>query len=265
MAFYSSRGQRLHYETIGTGQPVVMIHGITNYSMVWASQISDLVYSGYSVILPDLAGHGSSQAADSVTTVEDFSADIIHLLNHLKLEKATLCGLSLGGMIAQTIAVSFPERVDHLFIANSLSALDTIEARKAIEGWIELFQQEDGPLKRLSATWPKLVNKSFQDSIVSKSVLASWKRVLTTIPGSSFVNICRGLMNFNIASSLNKIAAQTLIITGSEDHIALATHSQHMANQILNSDFQVIHGASHLSNLDSSYEFNKLLLGFLSR
>jgi pimeloyl-ACP methyl ester carboxylesterase len=99
MPFFQSRGMKLHYETAGSGRPILMIHGFTNHGMVWTQQITDLIHAGYRVILPDLAGHGLSQVAEKTTTVDDLTLDMVNLLDHLGVGQTSVCGLSLGGMV----------------------------------------------------------------------------------------------------------------------------------------------------------------------
>ena len=119
MAFFQSRGLNLHYEAIGSGPAILMIHGFTNHGMVWAQQIADLLHAGHTVVMPDLAGHGLSQPVDRKTTVDELAKDMIGLLDHLAIDSAIVCGLSLGGMVTQSLAIDHPGRVRAMVVANS--------------------------------------------------------------------------------------------------------------------------------------------------
>jgi 3-oxoadipate enol-lactonase len=151
MAFFQSRGGSLHYEMMGSGPAILMIHGFTNHGMVWAEQVADLLHAGYRVVMPDLAGHGLSQAADRKTTVDHLTQDMLNLLDHLSIDKAVICGLSLGGMIAQYMAADHPQRVRALAIANSCADSTAPEVVAAIQSWIEMFERPNGPLLRMQA------------------------------------------------------------------------------------------------------------------
>src|ERR1700743_657175 len=144
MAFFQSRGMNLHYEVIGAGPAILMIHGFTNHGMVWAEQVADLLHAGYRVVMPDLAGHGLSQAADRKTTVNDLAEDMLALLDHLSIDKTVICGLSLGGMIAQYMAADHPQRVSALVIANSCVDSTGPDVVTALHSWIEMFERPDG-------------------------------------------------------------------------------------------------------------------------
>src|SRR6202000_875813 len=101
MAFFQSRGQKLHYETVGSGPAILLIHGFTNHGMVWAEQITDLVHAGFRVIMPGPPGHRLSPRAEREHSVAELTQDMLNLLDHPSIDKAIVCGLSLGGRIAQ--------------------------------------------------------------------------------------------------------------------------------------------------------------------
>jgi 3-oxoadipate enol-lactonase len=111
MTTYVSRGLRLNYEDIGTGRPLILLHSISNFGLSWAPQLGLLTSLGWRVVLPDVAGHGRSAPVTALTTPHDLTTDVIALLDRLRLDRAVICGLSLGGMVTQQLQVDYPERV----------------------------------------------------------------------------------------------------------------------------------------------------------
>lgn len=263
MPFYQSRGMKLHYEVVGSGPAVLMIHGFTNHGLVWAGQIADLLHSGHRVLLPDLAGHGLSQLADKKTTVEDLTLDMVNLLDHLGIDRAAVCGLSLGGMIGQYLAADYPARIDTLIVANSCVDSTAPDVVAANQSWIEMFEKPNGPLLRMQAVWPQMLNERYRASPAGEAFLASWKRINGKIPGFSFANVARGLQQFKSVERLKNVKARSLVIGGEFDRLFPPSVCQEVANLISGASFAVIGGAGHLSSLDSPKEFNELLVGFL--
>lgn len=261
--FQSERGH-LHYEELGCGQPVLLIHGFTNYGLAWAPQLAVLVHAGYRVILPDLHGHGASAPAKSLCTVADLAADMVGLLDHLAVDCAALCGLSLGGMVALQLTLEWPDRVAAAVVANSRSSFVGPEMRAMVDGWTALLLQEDGARKRLRATWPMLVNEPFQNSPTGNAVFEAWARVLEHVPGSSLCHVARGMNRFDLRRGLGSVRAPVLVISGEHDRLFSPDHGRDISSEIAGSKFAVISGAGHLSNLDSPDEFNQLLLTFLA-
>ncbi len=263
MALFQSRGMNLHYEMIGSGPAILMIHGFTNHGMVWAEQIADLLHAGYCVVMPDLAGHGLSQMADRKTTVDDLAQDMVNLLDHLAIDKAIVCGLSLGGMVAQYMAADYPQRVRAIVVANSCVDSTAPDVVAANQSWIEMFGRPNGPLLRMQAVWPQMLNERYRASPTADAFLASWKRINGKILGSSFANVARGLQEFNSSARLKGVRVPCLVIAGEFDRLFPPAVCGQIAALISGAGFSVIAGAGHLSSLDSPKQFNELLLQFL--
>lgn len=158
-----------------------------------------------------------------------------------------VCGLSLGAMVSLQMAIDQPNRVASIIVANCRSSFTGPETTAMVDGWIDLLLQEDGPLKRLRATWPTLVNDEFRESAQGRAAFDAWARVLATVQGASLCHIAEGMTQFDLRGRLAAIRAPALI-----------------SDQIAGSRCSVISGAGHLSSLDSSDQFNRLLLDFLA-
>jgi pimeloyl-ACP methyl ester carboxylesterase len=77
MVVLKSARRHLHYEDVGAGRLILLVHGFTSYGLSWAPQLAALVHSGYRVIIPDLYGHGASSPATALNTVSDLAADMV--------------------------------------------------------------------------------------------------------------------------------------------------------------------------------------------
>ncbi len=262
--FHAGRGH-MQYETLGSGRPVVLIHGFTNYGLAWAPQLAPLVHGGCRVIVPDLHGHGGSAAATALCTVADFAADLAALLDHLGTAPAVLCGLSLGGMVAQQLALDRPEQVAGLLIANSRASFSGPAMEALVEDWVALFRQDDGPVRRLQATWPHLVNAAFRDSSAGRAAFDAWQRVLTPLPGASLCHVAQGMTRFDLRGRLGAIRVPTLVVSGEHDRLFTPDQAREIAAGIAGAGVEVIPGAGHISSMDSADRFNRLLMMFLER
>jgi 3-oxoadipate enol-lactonase len=264
MPFYESRGQSLHYETVGAGRPILLVHGFTNYGMVWAPQLAALVHAGYRAIMPDLAGHGLSEPAQVKTTVADLAGDMVALLDSLGIARAAVCGLSLGGFVAQQMAVDHPGRVDGTIVADSRPLANDAETRAVIATWIEMFEGPGGPLKRLEFAWPVLFNDTFQASPAGAATLDAWRPILARIPGYSLANVARGMAEFDVSAALPRVRAPTLVISGELDRLFAPEVSRRTAELVPGAGFAVIPGGGHICSVDSPDRFNRLMLGFMA-
>jgi pimeloyl-ACP methyl ester carboxylesterase len=112
-------GQKVCYRMAGEGPAVVLIHGITSRSGVWVELMEDLVGGGYSVIAPDLFGHGASAKPKGDYSLGAHASGVRDLIGMLGFESATVVGHSLGGGIALQLAYQFPEYTERLVLVSS--------------------------------------------------------------------------------------------------------------------------------------------------
>jgi len=118
MAYFEHEGCNLHYEEYGHGDPLLLVHGLGSSTLDWEMQIPALA-AHYRVIVPDVRGHGRSDKPRERYSIAGFSADIVALIEHLKLGPVHYAGLSMGGMIGFQLAVDQPRMLKSLTIVNS--------------------------------------------------------------------------------------------------------------------------------------------------
>jgi 3-oxoadipate enol-lactonase len=260
MPFYQSRGARLHYEVAGEGKPVLLVHGLTNFGQVWGPQIAALVHSGYQAIIPDLASHGLSGSADGVTDVPALATDMVALLDILGLERALVCGLSLGGMIAQQMAVDHASRLSGIIVAGSRAENGGMKA--AVESWIAEFEGPAGALGRLAKTYPMLLNEPYRKSPAGTATFLLWQLVLAKVSGPALAQVAHGMLSFDVAARLPTVQTRSLIIAGEHDRLIAPALTRHIASLIPGAVYAEIAGGGHICSLDSAAAFTPLLLEF---
>jgi pimeloyl-ACP methyl ester carboxylesterase len=129
-------GAQLHYEQIGRGASVVMVHGITGNQAIWHLEIIPALMQEYRFTTYDLRGHGYSDMPPTGYTTADHATDLNDLLDHLEIERTDLVGHSFGAEIALHYAILFPERVDRLvLIEPAIAALRFLRERPDWIGW----------------------------------------------------------------------------------------------------------------------------------
>jgi pimeloyl-ACP methyl ester carboxylesterase len=121
VASFESAGLRLHYEALGEGRPVVLLHGFTSRGAWWkeVGWVRQLLRDRFRTVALDFPGHGHSQAAHAPPrcATDRLAADVIGLLNHLEIPRASIVGFSMGGGIALQTAMAFPRRVHRVVVA----------------------------------------------------------------------------------------------------------------------------------------------------
>lgn len=239
---------------------IILIHGFPLNKSMWNKQVEVLIEK-CRVIAYDVRGHGSSEAGTDDFSVELFANDLIALMDSLKIESATLCGLSMGGYIALNAIENYPKRFDALILCDTSCAADSSEAKEkrlmAIESidryGVEQYANES--LKNLFAA----------ESFVTNRETILWvKEMITETPVKTFSNTLIALAERKEAcDNLYKIEVPVLILVGNEDSITPPYMAMFMQNNIRGSQFHIVEHAGHLCNIENDYEFNNHLLNFI--
>ena len=242
------------------GVPVVFIHGFPFDRTMWEPQVRE-VSKNRRVLAYDVRGHGRSPAGDGQYSMELFVDDLVMLLDQLKVERAVLCGLSMGGYIALRAAERHPERISGLVLCDTKSAPDTDEARIKRAVTIAAVKK-DGV--------PKFANE-FVKAVLTENTLKTKPAIvaslLTGILGNSPLGISGALLAMaartDTTAALAKITVPALILVGEQDKITPPSASEAMLKALPKAAMHVIPEAAHMSNLENPAVFNEKLLAFL--
>lgn len=252
----------LSYDDVGEGSiPIIFLHGYPFDKSMWQGQL-DFLKSSYRLISCDIRGFGKSRDEESALSIELFADDLIAFMDKLSIDKAIICGLSMGGYIALNAMKRFPDRFEALILCDTQCIADTAEKKDKRYKTIDEIAI-DGPAK---------FNEGFIKSVFQKDSLTTKKELVEQLRSVVFSNsdhiISQGLMALAKRSEscpdLNEITVPTLIICGREDELTPLVQSERMNAAIKGSILRVIDHAGHVSNLEQPGEFNQHLLNFLS-
>jgi 3-oxoadipate enol-lactonase len=244
------------------GLPLVFIHGFPFSHKMWEPQICKLPDSIHAIAY-DVRGHGSSDVGDGQFTVEIFVDDLIALLDHLRIEKAILCGLSMGGYIALRAIERHPDRIKGLILCDTKSESDTNEEKIKRTSSIIIVKSAGASVFVedfvKSVFWPK----TFKNN---PEVIEFIKKI---IRANSTLGICGTLLALaartDTTQSLSSINVPTCIIVGEYDLRTPPAVSQAMHKAIFGSEIHILSNAGHISNLENTEDFNKNLIAFLKK
>ena len=250
-------GTKLYYETAGKGPAVVLVHGGLVDSRQWDDQMKEFA-KHHRVVRYDLRGFGRSAAAPQpFSHIEDLRA----LMDFLKIERATVVGLSLGGIIAADFALEHPERVDRLVLVGAglrgdKQPLDK-DAMKAYEAYSKGIAEEYVNVIMKSGLYATVREGTPTYARLRQMMLDNFKALSTLAPG---------FLKYPAQPTierLGQIKAPTLVIIGGEDAQSLKNVADTLAAGIPGARKVVIPGASHHPPVERPNEFNKAVLSFL--
>jgi len=225
----------------------------TDHSM-WDGQLETLRRDFY-VIRYDARGHGLSSAPKGPYTIELLAKDALGLLDYLGIDKAFFCGISMGGLIGQWLAVNAPGRIDALVIANTASKIGT-----------ELAWNERAALVRkegLNVIAESAPSRWFTEEFYGENPQAVNELLvnLKNMNPEGYASCCEALASEDLRDGISKIMISTLIIAGTKDPVTTIDDAQSMKAQIQRSQMLEI-PASHISNIEAEVEFNHAIKTF---
>jgi 3-oxoadipate enol-lactonase len=242
----------LYYEEHGKGFPLVLIHGLLSDLATWRYQITPFS-KHYRVITLDLKGHGQSFKPTREYRVASHADDVYHLLQKLRIPQAHLCGLSMGGMVAEVVAIRYPKMVRGLVLADSAAMI----ADDAVSDRLTLIKNHD---MKWFADWGiKKITR-----IATPEAKEHVRKMIARVGHDDYRLAIISTAGFNIAADLAQITAPTLIIVGEKDETTPLWHADQIHNWLPGSRLVVMKDASHMTPVENPQEFNKLVLDFLA-
>ncbi len=251
-----------HEEGPDEAPVVIFIHGFPFNKSMWDSQM-DVLKGHYRVIAYDLRGHGNSDAGKEHFSIDLFVKDLIDLMDKLLIDRAVLCGLSLGGYIALNAIEKHPERFDALILSDTQCIADSPEMKGKRMKAIEVIKEKgvatyvEESIKNLFASASFTTNKTAVHAVkgmMEKTTEASLCNTLTAL--SERKETC---------GKLGKIAVPVLILVGKEDAVTPPAAAAFMHEKIQGSFLYTIEHAGHIANLENPSEFNDQLKLFVDR
>jgi pimeloyl-ACP methyl ester carboxylesterase len=279
----------VYYEIHGEGEPLLLIEGLGYSSWMWFKQIPDFSKE-YKVIVFDNRGVGNTDKPESEYTIEMMADDAAGLLKALRLDSAHVLGVSMGGFIAQEMALKYPSIVKSLVLASTSSrGKDSVyggpnpfwDTFVELWGLIPLMLEFSGKgsntapvinsLDSLGLTPEKRIRQGlslaftpqyFNTHTKEVDCIVSW-RLKNLQPPYAWKRQFMAGVRFDATDRVHRINVPTLVVTGSDDRVVIPEGSKRLAERIPNSRFITIEGTGHLLFIEKAEEFNRIVLDFL--
>ena len=258
MPTFTSNDAQINYQTFGDANKPALIFSNslgTKYSM-WQPQIEYFQQDHY-VICYDTRGHGASSAPQGPYSLEQLGQDVVNLLDHLDIAKAAFCGISMGGLTGQWLAIHKPERFSHVIVCNTAAKIGQEQAWQDRAALV----REQG-LAPIAAT---AASRWFTDPFIQSNpaVVAELSNDLGAGSPEGYANCCEALAKADVREQLSSIQIPVLIIAGQQDPVTTVADGQFMQQRIANSRLFEIN-ASHISNIEQPEAFNQAVQTFLT-
>jgi pimeloyl-ACP methyl ester carboxylesterase len=264
MPLVNANGIDLFYADAGAGEPLVLVMGFGGDHLSWGFQIAAL-RERHRVITFDNRGSGRSSAPDIPYTTRMMADDTVALMDQLGLDRVHLLGVSLGGMIAQEIALEYPERIRtlqlHCTIARpdgyTMALLESLRLVRAQAG-VDVAQR----LMALYLFAPSTFNerREFIDMLLYAASVHPYPQTAV-----GFARQGDAVTTHDALDRLSAITCPTLVAVGEEDQLAPVRFARQITGAIPHAEFHTVPKAGHVFFWEKPAEFNALCLNFLSK
>ena len=238
-------------------EKVVLLGSLGSDRSMWEPQVAALD-SRFDVIAVDTRGHGASPVPPGPYTVADLAGDALALLDSLGIDRAHLVGLSLGGAIAQQVAISAPDRVDRLVLCCTAARFG--ESGPWLERAATVRQQGT------SAIADAVVGRWFTDALAQRDpgLVARMVELVASTPDEGYAACCEALSRWDSRAELGRIVAPTLVIGGTEDPAVSVATITELADGIVGSRLEIVSPGAHLATYEQAGRASALIVEHLT-
>jgi 3-oxoadipate enol-lactonase len=258
MAFLRHGGCQLHYKIEGKpGHPWLILGNSLGTDLhMWQPQVEPLLEQ-FRLLRWDMRGHGASDVPAGDYTMAELAADVLALAHHGGAERFAYCGLSLGAMVGQQLALYAPQRLSGLVLASAAAHIPSHESWSARM----TLARDKGMAALLETVMPRFFSQPYRD--LDEPIYHSVRQTFVDTDAGGYAGCCAAIRDTDFRTQLHAIGAPTLVIAGLLDS---ATPAEPFARQLV----ECIPGAQetrlaagHIANMEQPGAFNRAVLGFL--
>jgi len=261
--YLTVNGTTVCFDDWGQGDmPIIFIHGFPFDKSCWQPQMS-VLRAHYRVITYDIRGFGKSSISLEIPDMDTYADDLIQFMDHMGIQKAIVCGLSMGGYILLNAVHRFQERFQAIILCDTQCNSDTAEIKEKRN---DAIAQVMGG--RLNEFADQFMSKVFNaDLVKEESILfARVKQIILGTSPETIIGALNALKNRkDMCGEMHIITVPALIICGEQDKLTPMIKSEALQKGIANAELYPISGSGHLSNMEQSEYFNQGIMAFIDK
>jgi 3-oxoadipate enol-lactonase len=249
----------LNYELGGRedGPAIAFTGSLGTDLTMWRTQ-SDRLGNRFRTLRYDIRGHGHSEVPPPPYAISDLGSDLVALLDRLEIARASLCGLSIGGMTSMWVAAHHPERVERLVLC----------CTSALLGPPESWHQRAATVRAegVEAVADAVLERWFTPAFAAEhpEVIERMRATLSASPREGYAGCCEAIAAMDLTGDLPSITAPTLVLSGADDPSTPPVHGRRIAELIPGARFEIIKPAAHLATVERPDLTTAMILRFLS-
>ena len=250
----------IHYTREGTGDPLVLVHGVGANLASWDG-VAERLKGDFDILRSDLRGHGESARIDSPITIDTFAEDILRMMDEQGVESAHLAGFSLGGLITQRLAVGWPDRFRRIVILSAVAGRTPEERAKVTD---RLGMIRDGGMKAITGAARE---RWFTEEFARDNPDLITRRIaeMEAAHVHSYLEAYRVFGQTELVDTLHRITHPALIMTGEFDQGSNPRMARTMHELIDGSELEILPRLKHSVLLEASDLIAERIAAFLKK
>lgn len=259
MQFARINDVALHYQSIGgpVDKPVIVfVNSLGTDFRIWRDVIVQLA-GDFAILLYDKRGHGLSDIGPAPYTIEDHAADLAGLLDLLAINQAFVCGLSVGGLIAQSLYQARPDLVRGLILCGTAHKIGTVDVWNARIDAVE----KTGIVGIVDTVMEKWFTPAFRQP--ENIAYAGYRNMLTRQPADGYVATCAAIRDADYTDAARRIAVPAICIVGDQDGSTPPDLVRKLAHLIPGARFDIIRDAGHIPCVEQPQALTDIIRAFL--
>ena len=254
----SERDVFLNYQTFGktSKPPLVFANSLGTTYQMWQAQINAL-QEDFFIICYDMRGHGASNTPRGEWQIADLAADVLGLLDYLNINKSSFCGISMGGLLGQYLAIYHGDVFSRIIVSNTAAKIGQSQA------WHErialICDQGLMPIAKTAAS------RWFTDDFIvnNQEVIDKLSQELALGASDGYAKCCAILASTDLRTDIANAVVPMLVIAGEHDPITTVADGEYIVSTASNAQLITL-SASHIANIEQADGFNAAIRAFLS-
>ncbi|WP_238016418.1 3-oxoadipate enol-lactonase [Dactylosporangium sp. AC04546] len=241
------------------GAPTLLLGGSLGSNLdMWRPQLAAFG-DQLRVVRFDHRGHGGSPVPPGPYSIEELGRDVLALLDRLGIERASYCGLSLGGMVGMWLAAHAPERIDKLVLICTAAHLPPAESWRARAEQVRTV----GMASVADAVLGRWFTPRYRAALPAR--VSPYRAMIAACPAEGYAGCCEAIAAMDQLADLPRITAPTLVIAGEDDPATPPEHGERIHAGIAGSRLVVLQGAAHLANAEQAEAVSQLILEHVTK
>lgn len=250
-----------YYEESGSGDPLILVMGLSGDLQAWALQVPTLA-KHFRVITFDNRGAGRTSAPDKPQSIAGMADDLAALMDHLAIPRAHILGWSMGGYIAQEFAIKYPAKVDKLILVTTAPNIDGY-GRAVLNSWINVKRSNLSREQWYRFTAPYLYSPALLDDTARfETAIANGASNPYAQQDHAFIRQAEACLAFDASERLGAVKSPALVIGSKDDVLVPIRNSEKLAALLPGSSLKILQGG-HVGLIEYPREYNAAFLEFL--